>query len=60
MPNSDEKMNPPVSAGLKRYFRAMGLTALAVLSAVVTLNYVVDPYLIHQWDTQPIHRLSPT
>jgi hypothetical protein len=38
----------------------MGLTALAVLSAVVTLNYVVDPYLIHQWDTQPIHRLSPT
>ncbi|MGW8159295.1 MAG: hypothetical protein ACWGKN_12460 [Desulfoprunum sp.] len=53
-------MNPPVSAGLKRYFRAMGLTALAVLSAVVTLNYVVDPYLIHQWDTQPIHRLSPT
>jgi hypothetical protein len=60
MPNSDEKMNPPVSAGLKHYFRAMGLTALAVLSAVVTLNYVVDPYLIHQWDTQPIHRLSPT
>ena len=59
MPNSDEKMNPPAAAGLKRYFRAMGLTALAVLTTVVTLNYVVDPYLIHQWDTPPIQRLSP-
>jgi len=59
MPSSDEMKNSPTSAGLKGYFRAIGLTALAVLSAVVALNYVVDPYLIHQWDTPPIQRLSP-
>ncbi len=44
---------------LKRYFWTVGLTTLAVLIAIVTINYVVDPYLIHQWNTKHIQRLSP-
>jgi hypothetical protein len=49
----------PASSGLRRYFWVTGLTALAVLLATVTLNYLVDPYLIHQWDTDLVQRLSP-
>ena len=33
-------------------------SALAV-GAVATLNYTVDPYLIHQWDTPTVQRLRP-
>lgn len=49
----------PASTGLRRYFWTTGLTALAVLLAAVILNYLVDPYLIHQWDTDLVQRLSP-
>lgn len=41
------------------YFWTTGLAALLVLTAIVATNYVVDPYLIHQWDTELIHRPSP-
>lgn len=30
-----------------------------VLAAVATLNYQVDPYLIHQWDTKQVQQLRP-
>lgn len=29
------------------------------IAALLTLNYVVDPYLIHQWDTPAVMRLRP-
>jgi hypothetical protein len=35
-----------------------GITAIT-LGAAATLNYVVDPYLIHQWDTPQVWRLRP-
>ena len=49
----------PVPDSPRRYFWTVGLTALAILTATVTINYVVDPYLIHQWDTKLVQRLSP-
>ena len=48
-----------VHTAVKRYFLVSGLTALFLLILLVTLNYVVDPYFIHQWDTKLIQRLSP-
>lgn len=59
MPNSDEMIMQSAPGGLRRYFWTVGLTVLAVLLASVTINYVVDPYLIHQWDTKLVQRLSP-
>jgi hypothetical protein len=41
------------------YFFSIGLSALLLLSIIVSLNYVVDPYFIHQWDSPLLHRLSP-
>jgi hypothetical protein len=58
MPSSDIKTGSP-SGALRRYFWTLGLTALAVLAVTVTLNYLVDPYLIHQWDTPHVQRLRP-
>lgn len=43
----------------QRYFLSLGLTTLAVLTAVVTLNYLIDPYFTHQWDTPLLKRPSP-
>lgn len=59
MPNSDTMTTQSAPDSLRRYFWTVGLTALAVLIATVTINYVVDPYLIHQWDTEHVQRLSP-
>jgi len=44
---------------LRSYFWALGLTALFLLAGVVSFNYLVDPYYIHQWDTPLLRRLSP-
>lgn len=41
------------------YFFSIGLSALLLITFVVFLNYSVDPYFIHQWDTPLLHRLSP-
>ena len=43
----------------RAYCLITGLVALSLVSAVVALNYIVDPYLIHQWDTKLINRISP-
>ena len=40
-----------------RYLAYLGLTVLGLLGLVVTINYQVDPYLIHQWDS-PLLQLS--
>lgn len=52
-------MTPPETQNLRVYFWTTGLATLLVLTAIVTTNYIVDPYLIHQWDTELIHRPSP-
>jgi len=49
----------PTKNHLKKYFWVSGLAALALLAGIVTLNYLLDPYFIHQWDTQLIQRPSP-
>ncbi|MBV5319066.1 MAG: hypothetical protein JZU50_14815 [Desulfobulbaceae bacterium] len=51
--------NEPANTNFQKYFWVSGLTALAVLAGIVTLNYLIDPYFIHQWDTALIKRLSP-
>jgi hypothetical protein len=48
-----------VPTTIKRYFWIAGFTAFFLLALLVALNYVVDPYFIHQWDTKLIRRLSP-
>lgn len=40
------------------YLWTVGLTSLTLLIAIVSFNYVVDPYLIHQWDTPAIKRIA--
>lgn len=57
MPSSDQMTTTSAPDSLGRYFRTAGLTALAVLIVTVTINYLVDPYLIHQWDTGHVQRL---
>lgn len=46
-------------SNLTLYFFTFGSSALLLLAAIVTLNYVIDPYFIHQWDSPLLHRLSP-
>ena len=53
MNNSSKKGN------FSLYFFTMGVSALLLLTVIVTLNYVVDPYFIHQWDSPLLRRLSP-
>ncbi len=53
-------MKPPSTHDtLGKFFWTVGLAALLVLTAIVSLNYVVDPYFIHQWDTPLLRRLGP-
>lgn len=49
----------PVGGSLRMYFWTSGLTALLVLTGIVMFNYLVDPYLIHQWNTALVDRPSP-
>jgi len=51
--------NSPENSKLPSYFYTVGLSALLLLGTIVTLNYVVDPYFIHQWDSPLLQRLSP-
>jgi hypothetical protein len=51
--------NSTENSMLPRYFCTVGLSALLLLGAIVTLNYTVDPYYIHQWDSTLLQRLSP-
>jgi hypothetical protein len=49
----------PVGGSFRLYFWTSGLTALLVLTGIVLFTYLVDPYLIHQWDTELVDRPSP-
>ncbi len=52
MNTSSEKESLPC------YFFSMGVSSLFILTLIVSLNYWVDPYFIHQWDSPLLHRLS--
>lgn len=45
---------------LRRYLALLCGGAALVLLLVSLMNYVVDPYMIHQWDTATLQRLRPT
>ena len=44
---------------MRSYLMIFGGITLVTLGAVATLNYRVDPYLLHQWDTPQLQRLRP-
>ncbi len=41
-----------------RYLTYFGLTVIGLLGLLTTINYQVDPYLIHQWDSPLLQRLT--
>jgi len=43
----------------RRYVTVFGAASLTVLAVVASLNYQVDPYLLHQWDTAQVQQLRP-
>lgn len=49
----------PTRSDTRRYLWYLGLAGFGLLASLVTLNYWVDPYYIHQWDTPLLARLSP-
>ncbi len=53
MNSSSDKIN------FSLYFFTISVSAIVLLAVIVTLNYAVDPYFIHQWDSPLLHRLSP-
>lgn len=44
---------------MRSYLMIFGGITAVTLGAVATLNYRVDPYLIHQWDTPQVQQLRP-
>ncbi|WP_426071018.1 hypothetical protein [Janthinobacterium sp. DSP2-3-3] len=44
----------------RRYLALFFACVLAALALVSAVNYRVDPYLLHQWDTPLVQRLRPT
>ncbi|MGK5037837.1 hypothetical protein [Janthinobacterium sp. LB3P118] len=44
----------------RRYLAIFCACVLAALALVSAVNYRVDPYLLHQWDTPLVQRLRPT
>jgi len=44
----------------RRYLAIFCACVLAPLALVSAVNYRVDPYLLHQWDTPLVQRLRPT
>ena len=52
-------MNPDHSAEGRRYVTVFCASSALVIGAVTILNYQVDPYLTHQWQTPQVQRLRP-
>lgn len=48
-----------IQAAWRSYVLLFSGITLLVSGAVATLNYQVDPYLIHQWDSPHLRRLLP-
>lgn len=44
---------------MRTYLTVLCSSIALALGAVAALNYVVDPYLIHQWDSAQVRRLRP-
>ena len=44
---------------MRTYLTVLCSSVALALGGVATLNYSVDPYLIHQWDTATVQRLRP-
>ncbi|MDO8033097.1 hypothetical protein O3297_06710 [Janthinobacterium sp. SUN128] len=44
----------------RRYLAIFFACVLAALALVSAVNYRVDPYLLHQWDSPLVQRLRPT
>lgn len=44
---------------MRAYVTLFCLVSLLAVAGVGSLNYVVDPYLTHQWDTPLLQRLRP-
>lgn len=44
---------------MRRYVLLLCSGCLAVPGSVVSLNYLVDPYVTHQWDSAAVMRLRP-
>ena len=42
----------------RSYLAYLGVTAIGLLALLVTINYQVDPFLIHQWDSPLLQRLT--
>lgn len=42
-----------------RYLLGLASTIVLLLSGITALNYVIDPYLIHQWESPLVNRLCP-
>lgn len=53
-------MNHHPLLAARSYVRLFCLSAAAALAIVAALNYLVDPYLLHQWDSPLLQRLRPT
>lgn len=45
---------------MRSYLMIFGSITAITLVAVATLNYQVDPYLLHQWDTPQVRHLRPS
>ena len=50
---------PTPDANWRSYLSIFCGLSAAVIVTVAGLNYVVDPYLTHQWDTPQVQRLRP-
>ena len=48
------------SSASRRYVALFCGCAATALLLVASLNYLVDPYLLHQWDSPLLQRLQPT
>ena len=53
-------MRAPAPPQWRAYVATFCAGSALVAGAVTALNYVVDPYLTHQWDTPQVTRLRPT
>ena len=49
---------PSATTTMKVYLAAILATATAVVAIAVGLNYLVDPYILHQWDSPALRRLT--
>lgn len=52
-------MSGPSQPNWRNYLAILCGGSGVVIGAMLVMNYVVDPYLIHQWDTPEIMRLRP-